>query len=70
MSNSMPAGPNVFATRTGRIGYAFGALGRTPAYLEGGASLGKTIEGTSSITTSLIGHRRKPMLTMVASVPP
>jgi len=70
VSAKCKAGPNVFATGTGRIGSAFGALGRTPAYLEGGASLGKTIEATSTIATSLIGHRRKPMLTMVASVPP
>ncbi|WP_157083563.1 outer membrane protein [Bradyrhizobium manausense] len=28
--------PNVFATGTGRVGYAFGALGRTLAYLKGG----------------------------------
>lgn len=52
VSAKCKAGRNVFATGTGRIGYAFGALGHTPAYLEGGASLGKTIEATSSITTT------------------
>ncbi|SDJ96411.1 Opacity protein [Bradyrhizobium sp. Rc2d] len=32
------AGPNLFATGTGRIGYAFGALGHTLAYLKGGVA--------------------------------
>ncbi|WP_456816475.1 outer membrane protein [Bradyrhizobium sp. USDA 4508] len=36
VSANCKAGPNVFATGTGRIGYAFGVLGRTLAYLKGG----------------------------------
>ncbi|WP_156908892.1 outer membrane beta-barrel protein [Bradyrhizobium murdochi] len=38
VSANCKAGPNVFATGTGRIGYAFGALGRTLAYLKGGVA--------------------------------
>ncbi|KRP94647.1 hypothetical protein AOQ72_20835 [Bradyrhizobium yuanmingense] len=36
VSANCNAGPNLFATGTGRIGYAFGALGRTLAYLKAG----------------------------------
>ncbi|WP_439397780.1 outer membrane protein [Bradyrhizobium sp. PMVTL-01] len=32
------AGPNVFATATGRVGYTFGASGGTLAYLKGGVA--------------------------------
>ncbi|UVO30355.1 outer membrane beta-barrel protein [Bradyrhizobium arachidis] len=38
VSANCKAGPNVFATGTGRVGYAFGALGRTLAYLKGGVA--------------------------------
>ncbi|WP_225184826.1 outer membrane beta-barrel protein [Bradyrhizobium sp. NBAIM01] len=38
VSANCKAGPNVFATGTGRIGYAFGALGRTLGYLKGGVA--------------------------------
>ncbi|WP_271519401.1 outer membrane beta-barrel protein [Bradyrhizobium sp. CCBAU 53380] len=38
VSANCKAGPNVFATGTGRIGYAFGALGRTLAYFKGGVA--------------------------------
>ncbi|MGY8682085.1 outer membrane beta-barrel protein [Bradyrhizobium sp. UFLA05-153] len=38
VSANCQAGPNVFATGTGRIGYAFGALGHTLAYLKGGVA--------------------------------
>ncbi|WP_225143915.1 MULTISPECIES: outer membrane beta-barrel protein, partial [unclassified Bradyrhizobium] len=38
VSANCKAGPNVFATGTGRVGYAFGALGHTPAYLKGGVA--------------------------------
>ncbi|UPU01355.1 outer membrane beta-barrel protein (plasmid) [Bradyrhizobium barranii subsp. apii] len=38
VSANCKAGPNVFATGTGRIGYAFGALGHTLAYLKGGVA--------------------------------
>ncbi|UFW51141.1 MULTISPECIES: outer membrane protein [Bradyrhizobium] len=38
VSANCKAGPNVFATATGRVGYAFGALGRTLAYLKGGVA--------------------------------
>ncbi|MDA9505928.1 hypothetical protein XI09_15070 [Bradyrhizobium sp. CCBAU 11386] len=38
VSANCKAGPNVLATGTGRIGYAFGALGHTLAYLKGGVA--------------------------------
>ncbi|MGY3440016.1 outer membrane beta-barrel protein [Bradyrhizobium sp. USDA 4473] len=38
VSANCKAGPNVFATGTGRVGYAFGVLGRTQAYLKGGVA--------------------------------
>ncbi|WP_375784786.1 outer membrane beta-barrel protein [Bradyrhizobium sp. Pha-3] len=38
VSANCKAGPHVFATGTGRVGYAFGALGRTLAYLKGGVA--------------------------------
>ncbi|MBO4228148.1 outer membrane beta-barrel protein [Bradyrhizobium neotropicale] len=38
VSANCKAGPNAVATGTGRIGYAFGALGRTLAYLKGGVA--------------------------------
>ncbi|MBH5372788.1 outer membrane beta-barrel protein [Bradyrhizobium glycinis] len=38
VSANCNAGPNLFATGTGRIGYAFGALGHTLAYLKGGVA--------------------------------
>ncbi|MDA9465104.1 outer membrane protein [Bradyrhizobium sp. CCBAU 53415] len=38
VSANCKVGPNVFATGTGRIGYAFGPLGRTLAYLKGGVA--------------------------------
>ncbi|MBB4383122.1 opacity protein-like surface antigen [Bradyrhizobium sp. SBR1B] len=38
LSANCKAGPNVFATGTGRIGYSFGALGRTLVYLKGGVA--------------------------------
>ncbi|MCP3463088.1 outer membrane beta-barrel protein [Bradyrhizobium sp. CCGUVB23] len=38
VSANCKAGPNVFATGTGRVGYAFGALGHTLAYLKGGVA--------------------------------
>ncbi|MDI3563405.1 outer membrane protein [Bradyrhizobium sp. Arg816] len=38
VSANCKAGPNLFATGTGRIGYAFGALGHTLAYLKGGVA--------------------------------
>ncbi|WP_245327087.1 outer membrane protein [Bradyrhizobium sacchari] len=38
VSANCKAGPHVFATATGRVGYAFGALGRTLAYLKGGVA--------------------------------
>ncbi len=38
VSVNCKAGPSVFATATGRVGYAFGALGRTLAYLKGGVA--------------------------------
>ncbi|MEY9880660.1 outer membrane protein [Bradyrhizobium sp. USDA 328] len=38
VSANCKAGPNVFATATGRVGYAFGALGHTLAYLKGGVA--------------------------------
>ncbi|WP_247512601.1 outer membrane beta-barrel protein [Bradyrhizobium sp. 157] len=38
MSANCTAGPNLFATGTGRVGYAFGALGHTLAYLKGGVA--------------------------------
>ncbi|WP_439406718.1 outer membrane protein [Bradyrhizobium sp. DASA03076] len=38
VSANCKAGPSVFATATGRVGYAFGALGRTLAYLKGGVA--------------------------------
>ncbi|MFK4728043.1 outer membrane beta-barrel protein [Bradyrhizobium niftali] len=36
VSANCKAGPNVFATGTGRMGYAFGPQGRTLAYIKGG----------------------------------
>lgn len=38
VSANCAAGPNRFATGTGRVGYAFGALGHTLAYLKGGVA--------------------------------
>ncbi|WP_375779198.1 outer membrane beta-barrel protein [Bradyrhizobium sp. ma5] len=38
VSANCNAGPKVFATGTGRVGYAFGALGRTLAYLKAGVA--------------------------------
>ncbi|MCP3397094.1 outer membrane beta-barrel protein [Bradyrhizobium sp. CCGB20] len=38
VSANCKAGPNVFVTGTGRVGYAFGALGHTLAYLKGGVA--------------------------------
>ncbi len=38
VSANCKTGPNVFATGTGRVGYAFGALGHTLAYLKGGVA--------------------------------
>ncbi|WFU39695.1 outer membrane beta-barrel protein [Bradyrhizobium sp. CB82] len=38
VSANCKASPSVFATATGRVGYAFGALGRTLAYLKGGVA--------------------------------
>ncbi|WP_244978800.1 outer membrane protein [Bradyrhizobium pachyrhizi] len=38
LSSNCKAGPNVFTTGTGRVGYAFGALGHTLAYLQGGVA--------------------------------
>ncbi|SFI12780.1 outer membrane beta-barrel protein [Bradyrhizobium sp. Gha] len=38
VSANCVAGLNFFATGTGRIGYAFGALGHTLAYLKGGVA--------------------------------
>ncbi|BAR55966.1 hypothetical protein NK6_2785 [Bradyrhizobium diazoefficiens] len=38
VSANCKAGPNLFATGTGRVGYAFGALGHTLAYLKGGVA--------------------------------
>ncbi|MDA9420912.1 hypothetical protein XH97_01795 [Bradyrhizobium sp. CCBAU 53380] len=38
VSANCKAGPNLFATGTGRIGYAFGALGHTLAYLKAGVA--------------------------------
>ncbi|WP_439373121.1 outer membrane beta-barrel protein [Bradyrhizobium sp. DASA03120] len=38
VSANCKAGPNVFATGTGRVAYAFGALGHTLAYLKGGVA--------------------------------
>jgi len=39
VSANCNAGPNLFATGTGRIGYAFGALGKTLALSQGGRRL-------------------------------
>ncbi|WP_439402418.1 outer membrane beta-barrel protein [Bradyrhizobium sp. DASA03068] len=38
VSANCNAGPNLFTTGTGRIGYAFGALGKTLAYLKAGVA--------------------------------
>ncbi|WP_370362948.1 outer membrane protein [Bradyrhizobium ottawaense] len=38
VSANCKAGPNIFATATGRVGYTFGASGGTLAYLKGGAA--------------------------------
>ncbi|UPK26523.1 outer membrane beta-barrel protein [Bradyrhizobium sp. 195] len=38
VSANCTAGPNLFATGTGRVGYAFGAVGHTLAYLKGGVA--------------------------------
>ncbi|WP_247970864.1 outer membrane protein [Bradyrhizobium sp. 195] len=38
VSANCTAGPNLFATGAGRVGYAFGALGHTLAYLKGGVA--------------------------------
>ncbi|UEM11715.1 outer membrane beta-barrel protein [Bradyrhizobium barranii subsp. barranii] len=38
VSANCKAGPNLFATGTARVGYAFGALGHTLAYLKGGVA--------------------------------
>ena len=38
VSANCNAGPNLFATGTGRIGYAFGPLGQTLAYLKAGVA--------------------------------
>ncbi|WP_271600829.1 MULTISPECIES: outer membrane beta-barrel protein [unclassified Bradyrhizobium] len=38
VSANCKAGPNVFATATGRVGYTFGASGGTLAYLKGGVA--------------------------------
>lgn len=38
VSANCNAAPNLFATGTGRIGYAFGSLGQTLAYLKAGAA--------------------------------
>ncbi|MGY3622398.1 outer membrane beta-barrel protein [Bradyrhizobium sp. USDA 10063] len=38
VSANCKAGSNVFATGTGRVGYAFGPLGHTLAYLKGGVA--------------------------------
>ncbi|WP_342723715.1 outer membrane beta-barrel protein [Bradyrhizobium sp. B097] len=38
VSANCKAGPNFFAAGTGRVGYAFGALGRTLAYLKAGVA--------------------------------
>ncbi|MDI2078033.1 hypothetical protein ABIF68_010744 [Bradyrhizobium japonicum] len=68
VSANCNAAPNLFATGTGRIGYAFGSLGQTLAYLKAGAAC-KIIEATSS--TTLKGatcHRRKPISTMAKLV--
>lgn len=67
VSANCKAGPNVFVTGTGRVGYAFGALGHTLAYLKG-ALLGKTIAATSLTTLKASRHSRRPTSTMVASV--
>ncbi|XIA67398.1 outer membrane protein [Bradyrhizobium sp. TZ2] len=38
VSANCKAGPNVFATGAGRVGYAFGTLGHTLAYLKAGVA--------------------------------
>nr|WP_246732443.1 outer membrane beta-barrel protein [Bradyrhizobium yuanmingense] len=74
ISANCSAGPNVFATGTGRVGYAFGPHGKTLVYLKGGWP-GSTIAALSPATANSLGalthfwrHRIPPISTMVVSV--
>lgn len=67
VSANCKAGPDVFATGAGRVGYAFGPQGHALAYIKRGLSWQSNQAEVVNNNEFGVWHRRKPILPMIVS---